>query len=349
MIQSIQFRKISFLLESDWRERPWDHHKKDIYQRLYDHGFELGALQNRLDDAGLQNGELPADIAKAFLGNLNNFEAELDTWFRNFLSLSPSPLYWIGDISSDSMPDGNESETDEGSIPGPFTFPSLRLATATISYWGLKIVLAGTLRQLFNVITRSTPIPGPASTSSKQRSPGLSQQAPTSEHQPHQTAFTFAEPQYHFASNENLTSRVPRLTHSSTLPSVPSTTIPSNDPLTLATNIMRAMPFCLSDEQGMLGAQQSLFPLRAALFILRLHPGMELRWCQNIYRSMDEQKGLRYAKEIAKLDGGHGTEGNERREGVTPANTPPPRSEVGPYTVAQAGDARLIRPAEGVS
>ena len=346
MIQSIQFRRSSFLLEPDWRERPWDHHEKDYHQRLYDYGFELGALQNRIDDAGLQRGELTTDNAEIFLGDLNRCHAGIDAWYQEFLSASPSPLYWIDDVPSGSMPEEQTetaSEHDDSPMPGPFVFPNLRLATATISYWGLKIAIAATLRQLLNEMMRSSPSPRPASTLSKQRDPGPAQQPPKPEKRQPQTAFTFAEPQFYFSISKDLPSRTPLTplpTHPSTSRSSPSAANFNYDPVTLATQIMRAMPFCLSDEQGMLGAQQSLFPLRVALFILRLHPGMELRWCQNIYRIMDERKGLRYANEIAKLDGGHGTRGNERRKGVTPANTPPPRPEVGPYTVAQAGDDR---------
>ena len=343
MIQSIQFRKTSFLLEPEWRERPWDHHEKDIQQRLYDYGFELGALQNRIDNAGLQRGELTPGNVEAFLGDLNRCQAGIDGWFGEFCSVSPSPLYRIGHIPSGSSPEdqtGIASQLDGRPMPGPFIFPNLRLATATISYWGLKIAIAGTLRQILNEVGRSFPSPWPTSTSSKQHNHDPAQPPPNPGKQVPQTAFTFEEPQFHFSTHKNLPSRTPLPTHSSTLRSSHSVIYSGNEPITLAIHIMRAMPFCLSDEQGMLGAQLSLFPLRLALFILRLYPGMELRWCQNIYRIMDERKGLRYAKEIAKLDGGHGTRGNERREGVTPANTPPPGPEVGPYTVAPAGDAR---------
>lgn len=73
--------------------------------------------------------------------------------------------------------------------------------------------------------------------------------------------------------------------------------------LELATNIMRAMPYCLNDSMGLLGAQKSLFALRTALFSLRRHPGEELKWCQAVYQELDGRKGLRYAREIAQLDG----------------------------------------------
>ena len=71
--------------------------------------------------------------------------------------------------------------------------------------------------------------------------------------------------------------------------------------LELAVNIMRSMPYCLSDSMGLLGAQKSLFAMRTALATLRHYPGEELRWCHAIYEQMDAKKGLRYAREIAKI------------------------------------------------
>jgi hypothetical protein len=53
---------------------------------------------------------------------------------------------------------------------------------------------------------------------------------------------------------------------------------------------------------GLLGAQKSLFALRVALLALRRHPGEELKWCQAVYQEFDDRKGLRYAREMAKLD-----------------------------------------------
>ena len=333
MIQSIQFRRQSFLLEPDWRERPWEHDEKDYHQRLYDHGFELGALQNRIDDAGLQRGELTPENVVMFMGTLKELQAKINAWYQEFLSVSPSPLYWISSTTLSHLPE--EQQAGIAPLPGPFTFPTLRHATVTITYWALKIAIAGTFRQLLNEITRSSPSPSPPSPSQEQRGSGPAQRSSNPDQQPSQTAFTFAQPETYFDSNTSLPYRTPLPTRPSASRSSPGATNSDNDPITFATNIVRTMPFCLSDEQGMLGAQQSLFALRVALFILRLHPGMELRWCQSIYRILHERKGLRYATEIAKLDGGHGTRGNERKEGVTPAQTPPPREDVGPYTLAQ--------------
>ena len=72
--------------------------------------------------------------------------------------------------------------------------------------------------------------------------------------------------------------------------------------LELATNIIRSMPYCLSDSMGLMGAQKSLFALRTALFALHRYGGEELKWCQAMYQVLDSKKGLRYASEIAKMN-----------------------------------------------
>ena len=70
----------------------------------------------------------------------------------------------------------------------------------------------------------------------------------------------------------------------------------------LATNIMRSMPYTLNDNMGLWGPQKSLFALRVALAALRGHPGEDLKWCQRVYQELDARKGIRYAREIAKVE-----------------------------------------------
>ncbi|KAL6716939.1 hypothetical protein ACLMJK_004851 [Lecanora helva] len=73
--------------------------------------------------------------------------------------------------------------------------------------------------------------------------------------------------------------------------------------LQYAIDIMRSMPYCLHDNMGLLGAQKSLFALRTALSTMRRYPGEEHKWCCTVYKQLEAAKGLRYAKEVAKLDG----------------------------------------------
>ena len=69
-----------------------------------------------------------------------------------------------------------------------------------------------------------------------------------------------------------------------------------------ATNIIRAMPYCLHDNTGQLGPQKSLFALRAALLSLRRTPGDELDMCLKTYQELVEKKGMGYAREVGKTN-----------------------------------------------
>ena len=75
--------------------------------------------------------------------------------------------------------------------------------------------------------------------------------------------------------------------------------------LELSTNILRSMPNMLRDDMGLLAAQQTLFPLRIALFYLTRHGGEELRWCKDLYGQLNAKKGLRYAEAVSQTDGGY--------------------------------------------
>ncbi len=68
-----------------------------------------------------------------------------------------------------------------------------------------------------------------------------------------------------------------------------------------ATNIMRSMPYCLHDSMGLMGAQKSLFALRAALVSLRRSRSGKLNLCAQMYKALHEKKGLGYAIQVADM------------------------------------------------
>ena len=72
--------------------------------------------------------------------------------------------------------------------------------------------------------------------------------------------------------------------------------------LQTATNIIRAMPYCLHDSTGLFGPHRSLFALRAALLSLRRSPGEELDRCLRAYQELSEKKGVGYAREVGKMN-----------------------------------------------
>ena len=75
--------------------------------------------------------------------------------------------------------------------------------------------------------------------------------------------------------------------------------------LELSTTILRAMPYMLRDDMGLMAAQHAMFPLRVALFYLTRHGGEELEWCRQVYNLLSSKKGLRHAEKLSQQEGGY--------------------------------------------
>ena len=263
MIQCIQFRKTSFLGDWEWLTIPWGDTGKDVYQRLYDKGFAIGALLEDVDNNNLSNIKTRSSQLSSYLQRFSALHTDFECWYQQLLQQSPSPLY---STTRSNVQSGSTVELPPNNAPNPetlspFTFPSLHLAYIITTYWALKLILSSEI-----ALTCRAILADESATQSLHADPDLT---------------------------VNLTNTAQRL-----LPQHGSAQC-----LELATNIMRSMAYSLNDSMGLLGAAKSLFPLRVALFALRRQPGEELNWCQAVYQELDTRKGLRYAREIAKLDG----------------------------------------------
>lgn len=289
MIHAMQFRKSSFLGTEEWKTIPWEDTPKDVYQKLYDHGFSMAALLEEIDSAQLISPE--ADISKLsdFLPRLSSMNDEMESWYHELLTECQSPLFWptySSPRTSSSISGWDVRETLEPSSLPPLSFPTLRMANITVTYWGLRTILSNTIAITCGAIL----------------STDTQVSAESSRHGDLRAMAT------HLLSQHGSATR-----------------------LEFATNIMRSMPYCLNDNMGLLGAQKSLFALRVALFSLRRHPGEELKWCQAVYAELDNKKGLRYAREIAKLDARYSASGRDnlpmRNKIPTPRGSASPEGE----------------------
>lgn len=145
-----------------------------------------------------------------------------------------------------------------------FTFFSLPHANSIVTYWGLRLVLSNTMAIVCqHVLSMTTQLPAQSSPSGSRRAIHDLQ------------AISLQLLEAYTGVNR----------------------------LELATNIVRSMPYCLNDNMGLVSAQRSLFAMRVALFVLQRHPGEELKWCQAMYLELSTGKGLKYAREIGKLEG----------------------------------------------
>lgn len=269
MIQCIQFRKSSFLGDSAWLTVPWGDTGKDVHQRLYDKGFALGALLEEIDNSNLTNTGIRSSQLCSYLQRCSEMHIDFEAWYQELLKQSPSPLYWTtkSNVTSDSTKELPPNDAPNSQTLSPFSFPSLRLAYITATFWALKLILSSTI-----ALTCGAILSNESATQSISADPN--------------PAVDLRNTAHRLLSEHGSSQR-----------------------LELATNIMRSMAYCLNDSMGLLGAAKSLFPLRVALFALRRQPGEELRWCQAVYQELETRKGLRYAREIAKLDGKYSAAG----------------------------------------
>ena len=206
-----------------------------------------------------------------YLHRCSDTNAELDTWYQELLAEAPSPLYWTMD-----------SNLAPSSAIGDKSNEALRLQTLPpFSFPTLRLgCITASFWALKLILSYTIALTCGAVLSTNNHSHDHSS---------------------HTQSTLDLMSMAQNLLNQHDSPCR----------LRLATNIMRAMPYCLNDSMGLIGAQKSLFALRVALFSLRRHPGEELKWCQAVYQELDGRRGLRYAREIAKLDGKYNAAGRD--------------------------------------
>ena len=270
MIQCIQYRKSNFLGSPEWLTLPWGERGKDIYQQLYDKGFALAAVLERIDNAQLTKDDMSILQLSEILDRLTGLHEELNLWYHKISKEFSSPLYWQTQSTAHSW---HLKENNQPCTLPPFKFHNLLVANTLVTYWGLQLFLSGTIAiTCGRVLSMNTELP--------------------------------AQSSFPMSSQEGLDLRLRSLSL------LAKNT--GSQCVELATNIVRSMPYCLDDHMGLMGAQKSLFGMRVALFVLQRHPGEELQWCQAIYQEFERKKGLRYAREIAKLAGVQSTTGNER-------------------------------------
>ena len=102
MFQSLLHRKASPLGSHEWCTRPWyqkrkDQSQKDAFQKLYDHGFALGALLEDIDNADLANQNAGTKAIQKYLRRCSVMDANFNL-YQEFLRGSKGPAYWLTPI-----------------------------------------------------------------------------------------------------------------------------------------------------------------------------------------------------------------------------------------------------------
>lgn len=178
MFQSLLHRKASPLGSHEWCTRPWyqkrkDQRQKDIFQKLDDHGFAMGALLEDIDNADLANGNAGTEEIQKYLRRCSAMNARFNLWYQDFVRGSKGPAYWLTPIN-DSIELGPTDEyralTSDNNRP--FSFPDLQVANILLLYWVLKLAISRTITNICSTAlstpTPTSPTPTPLQTTARQ-------------------------------------------------------------------------------------------------------------------------------------------------------------------------------------
>lgn len=155
----------------------------------------------------------------------------------------------------------------------PIVFPDLRLAHLLVCFWALRMVVTLVLASL----SKSYP------QAKEKATPGTATRIPNA------------------ASTE-----IPQSTGASqSVGKIPPAKELFATTMQLADLILRAMPYCTSDEVGLASCFRSLFGLRGVLGVMRLNTQYteKLRTCQAMIARLTEERGVCFAADIARLSG----------------------------------------------
>lgn len=267
MIKCLQDRKASVLATAKWLARDWDETSNRIRSpSIYDKGLLLASLLEEIDNANLLSASHSTQFY--FLQRCLGIDTNLDIWYEEFTITTPSSSYW-------PTPTMIRSECPSAA-PGPegrhrLSFANLAIASTTVTFWALKIIISSTIASVCSTIvlptscsksvvslnavgTISTGLEGIVDHSDPASSPSE----------------IFAKAQrlsneYNFAQRKDI-----------------------------ATLVIRSMPYCLNFNMGLLGPQKAFFALRTALSVLKSNPSPEQTWVKSNHKRLAE----RYVKSM---------------------------------------------------
>ena len=261
MITCLQDRRASDLTAAKWLARDCDETSHSIHPSIYDKGLVLASFLEEMDNANL----LSADHSTQFyfLQRCLGVDTSLDIWYEEFLIRTPLSSYWPTPTATPTDP---RSPTLGPKGQPRLSFANLSIASTTITFWALKIIISNTIATACSAILSSTsrrqkvislnPI-GRTSTGLEEE-PAKSNPASNPD-----AVITIAQrlsKQYDFAQRKEF-----------------------------ATLIVRSMPYCLKFDMGMLGPQRAFFALRTALSMLKSNPSPEQAWVKSNHKILAER------------------------------------------------------------
>ena len=261
MVTCLQDRRSSVLATAKWLARDWDETSNSLHPSIYDKGLVLASLLEQIDGANLS---FASDSTQFyFLQRCLGMDTELDIWYEEFVIRTPSGSYWP--TPSVVRPDAPSSTSGPKGQPR-LSYANLSIASTTITYWALKIIISTTIAAACSTILLST---------SRRQSLVSSNTV--------ETDFTgvedLSEDTDPASILDELGIKAQRLLNQYSFPQRKN----------FATHIVRSMPYCLNFSMGLLGPQSAFFALRTALNMLRNNPSPEQAWVNTNHRKLAER------------------------------------------------------------
>ena len=261
MITCLQDRRASDLTTPKWLARNLDETSHSNHPSIYDKGLVLASFLEELDNANLLLANRSTQFY--FLQRCLGMDTSLDIWYEEFIIRTPSSSYWPTPMSIHSKsPDAALGPKGQPRL----SFANLSIATTTITFWALKIIISNTIATTCSTILSSTsrresavslnPI-GRTSTSLEGEPANCNPASSSS------IVIAMAQrlsKQYDFAQRKDF-----------------------------AILVTRSMPYCLNFDMGMLGPQRAFFALRTALSMLKSNPSPEQAWVKSNHKMLAER------------------------------------------------------------
>ena len=261
MIECLQDRRASVLATAKWLARDRNETWNSLRPSIYDKGLVLASLLEEIDNANLSSVNHLSQFY--FLQRCLGMDTGLDIWYEEFIIRTPSSSYWPTPtvIRSDSC----------GGTPGPkglprLSFTNLSIASTTVTFWALKIIISNTIASVCSTIVVSTSRDKSVVSlgNEETRSTGLEEitDVPDPASSPDEVVAKAQRilSQYSFAQRKDL-----------------------------ATLVVRSMPYCLHFNMGLLGPQRAFFALRTALSVLESNPSPEQTWVKSKHKKLAER------------------------------------------------------------
>ena len=260
MITCLQDRRTSVLATSKWLARDWDETSNSIYPLVYDKGLALASLLEEIDKAKLLSANNSTRFY--FLQRCLGMDTDLDIWYEEFTIRTPSSSYWPTPTIIRS--DAPSSSSGPKGLPR-LSFTNLSIASTTVTFWALKIMISNTIATACSTILLSD---------SRRQSVASVNTVETISTGPDDVTDN-SDPA---SGCDEINAKAQRLLNQYNFAQRKG----------FATLIVRSMPYCLNFNMGLLGPQRAFFALRTALGMLRSNPSPEQKWVESNHVKLAE-------------------------------------------------------------